>query len=124
MADISGASGALTFDSTEIAMTNTTITKTTDTLDTTDSSHSGWETNIPREIVAWEGSADGWFKTGVADPSMTTQATIIVAMDGSRNYTGTATITSVGVAIDIPGTTVVTKSLAFKGSGALTLTNA
>jgi hypothetical protein len=125
MAKISGAAGTATFDSTEYYITGWSCDVSGEVIKTTDSSNTTWDAFIAAGFTSWSGSFEGFQETNTADPTVGgAAATLVLELDGTRNYTGSAIITGVSTSADVPGSEAITKSFTFQGTGTLTLTNA
>ena len=125
MAKFSGATGTVTFDSTEIYMTGWTCDVSGEVIDTTDSSNTTWKSFIASGFKEWSGSFEGFQETATADPAIGgTAATIELTLDGTNKYSGSSIITGVSTTLDVVGNEAVKKSYTFQGTGTLTLTNA
>ena len=125
MAKISGASGTATFDSTEIYITGWSVDIAGETINTTDSSNSTWEEHLPSGFKGWTGTFEGFQETATADPAINgTAASLVLELDGTRDYTGNVIITGVSTTVDVPGAEAIKKTFTFQGTGTLTLTNA
>lgn len=124
MAKFSGATGTVTFDSSEIYMTSWTCDVSGEVIDTTDSSNTTWKSFIASGFKEWSGSFEGFQETATADPAIGgTAATIELTLDGTNKYSGSAIITGVSTTLDVVGNEAVKKSYTFQGTGTLTLTN-
>ena len=125
MAKISGSAGTATFDSTEYYITAWSCDVSGEVIDVTDSSNTTWSEFLASGFKSWSGSFEGFQETGTADPTVGgAAATLVLELDGSRNYTGSAIITGLGTTVDVPGAEAIKKSYTFQGTGTLTLTNA
>ncbi len=125
MAKINGSAGTATFDSTEILITSWTVDITGEVINTTDSSDTTWMSNLASGFKSWTATCEGFQITGTADPAIGgAAASLVLELDGSRDYTGNAICTGINTVADVPGAEAEKKSFTFTGDGALTLTNA
>lgn len=128
MAKIQGNTGNASFSGTTYYITGWTLDKKTEVQDTTDSSDSaaGYKSFIGNGWSEWEGTFEGYQETGTADPAVGTSAALILGFNTSAviKYSGSAIITSISTNLAVVSTTPVKKTFTFKGTGALTLTNA
>jgi len=97
------------------------LTMSTDVRDTTDSSHEGFETNIPRGIISGEGSFTGFFKQGYNEvPIGEVLAVKLSLADSTDYYSASGVITSNATTIPVPDTTAVMVTYSVKLSGTIT----
>jgi hypothetical protein len=125
MAKISGQAGTATFKGVEYYITGWTVDIEGEVIDVTDSSNTTWKEFLASGFKSWSGTFEGFQETAVTDPTIGgTAASLVLELDGTRNYTGNAIITGVSTSLDVPGAEAVTKTYTFQGTGTLTLTNA
>jgi hypothetical protein len=123
-APISGRLTKFTFNSVEYDTRDLSIEITGETIDTSSSSTAdNWKTFLPSGWSSWTATVNGLQLTGVADPALQTVYTAIFAIDGSRNYTGSAILTGISLSSSVTSTDPVTKSYTLQGTAAVTLTN-
>ena len=120
---VNGFGGSITFSSQTLDVESWSLNVSAEAVDTTNTGDAGWESNI-LGAKSFEGSCKTFFDTA-AVPTGTpgflpgTRATITLPVGSSgKSYSGTVQITQ--VSIENPTKGVVSFSLNFKGSGALT----
>lgn len=120
---INGFGGSALFASATLDVENWTLSASGEALDTTNSGDAGWESNI-LGAKAWEGSCKAYWDnaaspTGAAGLLPGSRGTLALSVGGTgKSYGGTVQITQITTENPVKG--VVTFSLTFKGSGALT----
>ena len=124
---LSGSTGKATYDSTEVEITGWTMDIAGEVIKTSDSSVDTpfWDTYLSAGFKGWSGTFEGFQITATADEIVgASAASLVLALDATRNYTGNAIITGCSTGLDVPGAEAVKKSYTFVGDGAVALTNA
>lgn len=122
---VNGFGGSITFGASPatLAVESWSLNINAEALDTTNTADSGWESNI-LGAKSWDGSLKTFWDssavpTGTAGFLPGTRATITLPVSGTgKDYTGTCQLTKVGTENAAKG--VVTFTVDFKGTGALT----
>lgn len=119
-----GFGGSVTVASYTFCVESWSLNGNAEALDTTTTCDSGWETNI-LGAKSWDGSCKSFWDTASVPTGATAgltigaRATFVFAVGSSgKSFTGTAQITKITTENPVKG--VVSFSLDFKGSGALT----
>jgi hypothetical protein len=122
---ISGAVGTVTAGGGAVPVTGWTITQKCDTREVTDSNSSTVSEFIAEGHTEWEGTFEGWVQDGTATLTIggAAAAGTFLAVTGTQ-WAGNIIITSKNIVLQVKGSDAVKVSYAFKGTGALTETNA
>lgn len=124
---INGASGAVSYNSTEIYITEWEASVNTTTKDTTDSEDTTWKTKLPNGFKEWSGSFSGWVIDGTDTPVVTgdsAAAELVLTAETGVTFTGNAILTSKKINLQINQGDPVRYTMTFEGDGALTEANA
>lgn len=123
---ITGKDGTVTYNSTQIAITDFSVTVEGDVQDVTDSSSAsaGWEENIPNGFRRWSGSFSGFVLDGTATPTIAgAAASLVLLAETGVTWTGNAILNSKTIDSKVKGTDAVKMTVNFTGTGALTEAN-
>lgn len=124
---INGASGAVSYNSTEIYITEWEASVNTTTKDTTDSEDTTWKTKLPNGFKEWSGSFSGWVIDGTDTPVVTgdsAAAELVLTAETGVTFTGNAILTSKKINLQINQGDPVRYTMTFEGDGSLTEANA
>ena len=121
---VNGATGALSYAATTIAITSWEFTETSEAKVVTDSTSSGKTDRLPGGVVGFVGRCEGWVLDGTATPVVGgVAAEFILTAEALLTFTGNGIITSKNIVTQIEGGDVVKWSLDFEGDGALAEAN-
>ena len=128
-ANLTGKTATFTFASSEIDITNFTVSITGGVLEVTDSADSAstYNRNVPEKFANW--SATGTYKLKAADgtPTIHAEGSFVgsgaAAATAVRTYTGEAAITGIEADFPIINGSVATGTITVTGTGELTIVN-
>lgn len=124
---INGASGAVSYNSTEIYITEWEAAVNTTTKDTTDSEDTTWKTKLANGFKEWSGSFSGWVIDGTDTPVVTgdsAAAELVLTAETGVTFTGNAILTGKTINLQINEGDPVRYTMTFEGDGSLTEANA
>jgi hypothetical protein len=119
---ITGILGTISFGSTPTAVkiTKWSLKKSASPINVSDNGSAGFEEFKPAKNIGWTGSFTGFMRVGVTPPAINSIVAFSGVADTGSTYSGNVIITEEGFDVDTVGGNAVQVSRNFTGTGTLT----